>query len=898
VFERFSPDRLDAFFRLFPVSSKGQNYISRALEAPSRNVAGTTHNLISNIPNPKMGMSTQGESKDGERPHVLKYTFDKQCLGFTTQPPPIEIYYKGRNGRTIRTQYTPDCLLFDLERGVVVEEWKPWQDRERLEELYPGKFCSRPDGTYGSECIEAVLHPMGIKFALRFSDEISSISHRNRQLLYTYLQPEAERRYLPQFQQLKSQFHATSQRAFGDLIEQGEDRDVLHWALAVGRLHFDSDLVCLADQAAIAQVFNDEATFKAWRIAIRPDGARPVCQVAVIDEQLRPGDSFLLDGRRLTAHYIGNTSVMARAEDGTSVVLQNQDMHAAVQAGTLVFPQKLTQAAKVSRFFTASSAALSRAVRSAEILGKIDKKLPLLAEEECSPATVRRWRKKVQEGLALGLSPVEALIDEIDQRGYSGPHIDRELSIELDKEIVHGLSDPMNKSKLTIYGDIEKKWKAAGKKMVALSCFYERAKKLSSPATVRASQGHKAAHQIEPAHWILNHHTPVHGDHTLEFVHLDSTLLDVEVRSSLSGAILGRPWLTLAVCAYSRRVMGFHLSFRPPSYVSSMATLADVIRRSGRLPQTVVHDWGSEFKAKDFKECLAALFIERWVRPKSAPRFGAVIERMFGTTTQQLIANIAGNTKARKQVRMLSPGSNPSRHSGLWLLDVYLGLEEFFFDIYNPRKHPATLLPPDAMFDSSLISHGFRPHRLRRLEDILPVICPYARGSTRMLDSARGLYVNYRHYSNPILADRALHKQDFQVKPNPFDPGQILTFVKGQWVTCRSPLASHIEIAPAVVKRCIHEEWSIEQQLVDKDSKEAREKLINLIEKLNARALENKAYWAEEEFRSLLKTAVFPSDETTSIQPANVEKLTESMEHAVRAALASSGLGQLVAHTR
>jgi len=297
---------------------------------------------------------------------------------------------------------------------------------------------------------------------------------------------------------------------------------------------------------------------------------------------------------------------------------------------------------------------------------------------------------------------------------------------------------------------------------------------------------------------------------------------------------------------------------------------------------------------------LAALFIERFVRPKAAPRFGAVIERMFGIATQQLIANVAGNTKARKHVRMLSPSADPSTHSGLWMLDLYLGLEEYFFDIYNTKKHPTTLLAPDSKFEASFIEHGTRLHRIRRLEDILPLIMPYARGSARVLDSARGLFVNYRHYSNPLLTDRALHGKPFIVRPVPFDPGLILAFVNGQWINCRSPLAPEMASAPEVVRRCIYEEWSIEQQLVNAESDIARRQLVDLLEKLNSRALENKEYWADHEFRLLLKTAVFPKPQfqiEAPQQATGLDQLHHSVSAAVQAALSSSKLGQLLPTT-
>ena len=476
--------------------------------------------------------------------------------------------------------------------------------------------------------------------------------------------------------------------------------------------------------------------------------------------------------------------------------------------------------------------------------------------------------------------------------------IDPVLAKKLDADILEALKSKLKKSKLAIFGDIEKAWEAVGLMMVAKSTFYEHVKKVESPETVRASAGHKAAHQVEPAFWILDERTPIHAEHAIAWLHIDSTLLDIEVRSSLSGAILGRPWLTLAICAATRRVMGFHLSFRPPSYVSSMMVLADVIRRTGRLPDAVIHDWGSEFKAKDFKECLAALFIERFVRPKGSPRFGSVIERMFGITTRQLVDNVAGNTKARKNVRTLSPGADPSWHSGLWLLDLYLGLEDFFFGIYNRKKHPTTLQAPDDAFETSLIMQGRRLHRLRRLDEILPIISPTACGQTRVLDPARGLYVNYRHYSNPALASYEHADKNLIVKPIPFDPGSILTFFRGNWISCRTPLTPEVANSPEIVRRCLYEEWSIEQQLVATSSDEARRKLVGLIDDLNKRALANQEYWADRKYQDVLKTAVFPSTPASNDPGAHtgrVERLTESMSGAVRAAITSGTVGRLVA---
>lgn len=367
-----------------------------------------------------------------------------------------------------------------------------------------------------------------------------------------------------------------------------------------------------------------------------------------------------------------------------------------------------------------------------------------------------------------------------------------------------------------------------------------------------------------------------------------------ELRSSLSGDEINRPWLTLAICAASRRIVGMYLSFRPPSYLSSLMVLADIVQRFGRIPDAVIHDWGSEFKAKDLKNALTSLFISRHVRPKSSPRFGAVIERFFGITMKEFIDNVAGTTKLRKNVRQITPQSDPTTHSGLYLADLYQGLEEYFFNIYDNRKHPATLQPPRAFFEASLISHGLRPHRLRRYEDILSILMPTAKGRLRNIDSARGIFVNYRFYGHPLLADLSLNGGNAVVKPIPFDPGRILVFLKGNWIVCKSKLNDELNRVPDFVRRCLYEEWLFEQRLVRISHDESRMKLRTLLNELNRKAIENKEYWKDRELQELVSVAAFPLPVTGPVDSKSLDHLNDLMSAALANALSSASVGRLV----
>jgi putative transposase len=63
----------------------------------------------------------------------------------------------------------------------------------------------------------------------------------------------------------------------------------------------------------------------------------------------------------------------------------------------------------------------------------------------------------------------------------------------------------------------------------------------------------------------------------LQRVELDHFLCDVHLVCSRTGTPMGRPWLTLAVDHYSGMVVGYHLTYAPPSAASVLAALRHAI---------------------------------------------------------------------------------------------------------------------------------------------------------------------------------------------------------------------------------------------------------------------------------------------------------------------------------
>ncbi len=93
----------------------------------------------------------------------------------------------------------------------------------------------------------------------------------------------------------------------------------------------------------------------------------------------------------------------------------------------------------------------------------------------------------------------------------------------------------------------------------------------------------------------------------------------------------GRPWMTLMIDAFSRRIVAVHLDFEEPSYRSCMMMLRECVRRHNRLPQCLVVDGGPEFHSTYFEALLARYECTKKTRPPAQARFGSLVERAFGT---------------------------------------------------------------------------------------------------------------------------------------------------------------------------------------------------------------------------------------------------------------------------
>ncbi len=84
-----------------------------------------------------------------------------------------------------------------------------------------------------------------------------------------------------------------------------------------------------------------------------------------------------------------------------------------------------------------------------------------------------------------------------------------------------------------------------------------------------------------------------------------------------------------------------------------------------------------EFRSRYFEALVNTYSCHKKYRPWAKPRYGAVIERLFGTTNTKFVFNLQGNTQASKTARQMTKAVNP-KNQALWQLpDLYSFLCEW-----------------------------------------------------------------------------------------------------------------------------------------------------------------------------------------------------------------------------
>ncbi len=270
--------------------------------------------------------------------------------------------------------------------------------------------------------------------------------------------------------------------------------------------------------------------------------------------------------------------------------------------------------------------------------------------------------------------------------------------------------------------------------------------------TVRRREGQDASRELQGVGGI-----PPAVSGPLEQVQIDHTVIDLIVVDAHDRQPIGRPYLTLAIDAFTRCVLGMVVTLEAPSAVSVGLCLAHVAcdKRPWLEGLDVAMDWpmsgkprllyldnAAEFKSEALRRGCGQHGIRLDYRPPGQPHYGGIVERIIGTAMQMIHDELPGTTFS-------NPGQRGEYDADKMAALTLRELERWLtlaVGTYHASVHNGLLQPPAARWAESVARIGVPPVVTRPtafLVDFLPVI--------RRTLTRTGFVIDHIHYYANVL---------------------------------------------------------------------------------------------------------------------------------------------------
>ena len=203
----------------------------------------------------------------------------------------------------------------------------------------------------------------------------------------------------------------------------------------------------------------------------------------------------------------------------------------------------------------------------------------------------------------------------------------------------------------------------------------------------------------------------------LEIVAIDHSLLPFYILDNDYRLPVGLPWLTTAIDVYSQTVVGYYLTFEPPSYLSVMYCLLHSIRakeyvrstyksvkkdwKSFGLMETLKVDNGTDFRGKSLEDACRELKINLEFCPPGMPWYKASIERFFASIKKQLSGTIPGRC-----LELLEKSDyDPKKQAVVTLHALQEIIHIFIVDLHNQGVHTGLKSPRASVWNHAVQSY-------------------------------------------------------------------------------------------------------------------------------------------------------------------------------------------------
>jgi putative transposase len=783
-----SRDDLLTIYQRLGLSDQAQAVIDDVrCSDPARRVRSGRSNVSGRYPSKKMGVTIQFESHRVELAAIYEMEHDIRVIEYFDQPPSIKLLYDSPSGRRMGVMHTPDFFVIRAD-AAGWEEWKPEEELTRLAEKNLNRYQRDSGDKWWCPPGEAYARALGLNYRVRSAREIDWIFQRNMQFLDDYLRTENVLCATTVCERLLGYLRAAPGLSLEELFRLAEGvagRDEIYGLIATGTLSVDLRKASLSEPADVPVFAPGDDQLR--EVRAEPDACRrsPRNLIASV------GRKITWDGRPWRLVNLGETAVSLLSDEGTVIEMPFSAFQTLAASGGLqglaqcredsVDPELLELLSKASDRELTVANSRCRIVRGHFAGESCDELGPVPAR------TLRRWTARYRAAQRRYGSGYLGLLPRTRDRGNQTERLP-EKTRQLVNDFIDGDYESLKQK--TMYASwigLKRECEARNMPAPSYKTFTLKVHQKAGFQQTLKRQGRRAAYAQEPFYLDLDLKTPRHGDRPFEIGHIDHTELDVEVISSCTGQVLGRPWLTLLTDAFSRRVLAFYVTFDAPSYRSCMMILRECVRRHERLPQFVVLDGGREFNSIYFETLLARYECTKKTRPPAKARFGSVCERMFGTANTHLVHNLLGNTQITRNVRQVTKSVNPEQHATWPLPELFDRLSDYFYEVYDTIAHPALGQSPREAYERGMAATGTRPQKqiAYDLEFQIWTLPTTAKGTAKV-SPGRSVKINYLYYWSEALREPAVERREVAVRYDPFDIGTAYAFAGDRWVRCVS----------------------------------------------------------------------------------------------------------------
>lgn len=742
-------------------------------------------------PSTKMQCIIKAESAKVEFAFLLEAEHDDDVLEYFDQPPPIRLEYADRLGRTQHPLHTADYFVFRYA-SAGWEECKPIDKLTQYVQKQSTRYVLDEHGVWRCPPGEAFAAQYGLTYQVRASDQINWNAQDNWLYLEDYYQ-DLERLSISGAD-LTDLYRIVDKHpgiTLADLRTAAVPirSDTINIALAKRALYADFSTYRLTEPERMP-IFRDHKEALAQQPSRTPEDS---LNAAINVVALGQGGQVLWNGKPWRV-ATGDTTFTLVSPDGVSMPLLRSAFNTLVADGSMTIIKP-----GIGSSITDEGQILLRQAREVDLATAVFRDRVIYSEQHqdeeqralqerisaVPERTKRRWERSYEQAEGLYGSGFIGLLPHFTRRGSQKrrhPEIDALIEAVLSEHY----DNVIRKPKRGAYGEYVSRSREKHVPTISertFSKYVRNHKTVYDQVLLR--EGRRAAYAFKEHIHRAEQTTSRHGSYAWSIAHIDHLEIDLQLCDSKTGQPLGKCWLTLMVLTNPRRIAAVYLTFDPPSYRSCMMVVRLCVKRYGRLPAVITVDGGTEFRSVYFEQLLALYSVRKQQRPSAEPRFGSVLERLFGTMNTSFLYHLLGNTQATKRPRTVTKATDPERHAVWTLPRLAQQVQHWADETYDTILHPALKMSPREAYAQSMVREGERAHKyIPYDEQFIKATLPSTKKGTARVQPGMGIRMRYLNYWCDEMRDPGVEGTQVAVRYDPFDITVGYAWIDKQWRKC------------------------------------------------------------------------------------------------------------------